>query len=67
MKENRAMRGESARPGKRPTRSWTIAKKIEAIDRVHEGVHEEILVYRSQLFADGASPSQKSDRKFLNS
>ena len=37
MKENRAMRGESARPGKRPLRSLTISEKIEAIDRVHEG------------------------------
>ncbi|XP_033216185.1 protein distal antenna [Belonocnema kinseyi] len=37
MKENRAMRGESARPGKRPLRSLSITEKIEAIDRVHDG------------------------------
>ena len=33
MKENRAMRGESSRPG----RSWAISRKIEAIDTVRAG------------------------------
>ncbi|XP_074104883.1 protein distal antenna [Cotesia typhae] len=31
------MKGDTARPGKRPLRSLTTAEKIEAIQRVHEG------------------------------
>lgn len=38
-KENRltSMRGESARPGKRPLRALSASEKMDAIQRVHEG------------------------------
>ena len=37
MKENRGMRAESGRPGKRPLRALSAVEKIEAIQRVHDG------------------------------
>lgn len=37
MKENRGMRAETARPGKRPLRALSAAEKMEAIQRVHDG------------------------------